>query len=285
MTFNHLAVLKSLETLKFINKPDNIINLGVQTLTISSNHINHIIKNNLCQQELFPQLIKLKEKFKNNKKVSTGDFFKTIGFSDYQSIDINEEENSLPFDLNTVIEDTYGYKKQYDLVINNGTGEHVFNQFSLFKNMHNLCKKNGIMLHIYPFIDWINHGFYCLQPIAFADVSAANNYEILKISFGNSNGAEVSYNIELNQLFGQLKPNDSKSDIFKMMEFAKKHLDKNIQVVSILKKKSSNEFIIPLQGKYLSDVKSLNKNNIYQNQKVGSSKAIGQIPDNNKRKN
>ena len=132
MTFNHLAVLKSLETLKFINKPDNIINLGVQTLTISSNHIKHIIKNNLCQQELFPQLIKLKEKFKNNKKVSTGDFFKTIGFSDYQSIDINEEENSLPFDLNTVIEDTYGYKKQYDLVINNGTGEHVFNQFLYF---------------------------------------------------------------------------------------------------------------------------------------------------------
>ena len=71
----------------------------------------------------------------------------------------------------------------------------------------------------------------------------------------------------------------------RVMEFAKKHLDKNIQVVSILKKKSSNEFIIPLQGKYLSDVKSLNKNNIYQNQKVGSSKAIGQIPDNNKRKN
>ena len=285
MTFNHLAVLKSLETLKFINKPENIINLGVQTLTISHDFINHIIKNNLCQQELFPQLVKLREKFKNNSKVSTSDFFKTFGFLNYQTIDINEEENSLAFDLNTVIEDTYGYKEKYDLVINNGTGEHVFNQFSLFKNMHNLCKKNGIMLHIYPFIDWINHGFYCLQPIAFADVSAANNYEILKISFGNSNGAEVSYDIELNRLFGQLKPNDLKSDIFKAMEFAKTNLDKNIQIVSILKKKSNDEFVIPLQGKYLSDVKSLKKSNIYQNQKVGSSQATGQVPDNNKRKN
>tara|TARA_B100000767_G_scaffold247291_1_gene247503 strand:- start:427 stop:1284 length:858 start_codon:yes stop_codon:yes gene_type:complete len=285
MTFNNLAVLKSLETLKFINKPENIINLGVQTLTISDDYINHIIKNNLCQQELFPQLVTLREKFKKNKKVSTSDFFKTVGFLNYQTIDINEEENSLAFDLNTVIEDTYGYKEKYDLVINNGTGEHVFNQFSLFKNMHNLCKKNGIMLHIYPFIDWINHGFYCLQPIAFADVSAANNYEILKISFGNSNGAEVSYNIELNRLFGQLKPNDLKSDIFEVMEFAKKHLDKNILIVSMLKKKSNDEFVIPLQGKYLSDVNSLKKRNIYQSQKVGSSQAIGQIPDNNKRKN
>ena len=68
--------------------------------------------------------------------------FLTVGFLNYQTIDINEEENSLAFDLNTVIEDTYGYKEKYDLVINNGTGEHVFNQLSLFKNMHNLCKKN-----------------------------------------------------------------------------------------------------------------------------------------------
>jgi len=52
-----------------------------------------------------------------------------------------------------------------------------------------------------------------------------------------------------------------------------------------LKKKSNDEFVIPLQGKYLSDVKSLKKSNIYQNQKVGSSQAIGQVPDNNKRKN
>ena len=45
-----------------------------------------------------------------------------------------------------------------DLVINNGTGEHVFNQHALFLNFHNLTKINGIMLNILPFIDWINHG-------------------------------------------------------------------------------------------------------------------------------
>ena len=70
------------------------------------------------------------------------------------------------------------------------------------------------------------------------------------------------------------------------MELTKKNLNKNILLVSILKKKSNNTFRIPLQGKYLSDIKSLKKNNnIYQNQKVGSSQALGQIPDNNKRIN
>lgn len=286
MTFNYLAVLKSLEIFNFTEKPKSIVNLGVQTLTVPHQFIDHIIKNELCHNDLIPQLYKLKERLRDKKQVSTSEFFKIIGFQNYKSIDINEQDNSLPFDLNNVIEDIYNYKDEYDLVINNGTGEHVFNQFALFKNMHNLCKKNGFMLHIYPFIDWINHGFFSIHPIAFADLSAANGYEIMKISFANSNGAEVSYKNELNHIFGQLKPNDLKSDIFKIMELAKKNLEKNILLVSILKKKSNNTFRIPLQGKYLSDIKSLKKNNnIYQNQKVGSSQALGQIPDNNKRIN
>ena len=43
------------------------------------------------------------------------------------------------------------------------------------------------MLHILPFIDWINHGFYNFNPIFFADLAASNEYEIVKMSFANRN--------------------------------------------------------------------------------------------------
>ena len=57
--------------------------------------------------------------------------------------------------------------------------------------MHNLCHTNGFMLHILPFIDWINHGFYSFHPIVLADLAASNNYELIKISFAHRDGSEV----------------------------------------------------------------------------------------------
>ena len=92
-----------------------------------------------------------------------------------------------------IIPEKYKFIKVYDLVINNGTGEHIFDQYSLFKNIHNLCNLNGLMLHILPFIDWINHGFYNFHPIFFADLSAANDYEIIKLSMADRNGNEIEY--------------------------------------------------------------------------------------------
>ena len=73
--------------------------------------------------------------------------------------------------------------------------------------MHNLTKKNGLLLHILPFIDWVNHGFYNFNPIVFADLAASNDYEIVKLSFANRNATEIiieskSYNL----VFEQIKP-------------------------------------------------------------------------------
>ena len=94
MTFNYLAVLKSLEIFNFTEKPKSIVNLGVQTLTVPHQFIDHIIKNELCHNDLIPQLYKLKERLRDKKQVSTSEFFKIIGFLNYKSIDINEQDNS-----------------------------------------------------------------------------------------------------------------------------------------------------------------------------------------------
>ena len=221
---------------------------------------------------------------KNKKHFNTKDYFKSIGFRDYKSIDINGAYNSLQFDLNKNISETYNYKEEYDLVINNGTGEHVFNQYALFLNFHNLTKLNGVMLNILPFIDWINHGFYNFNPIFFADLAASNNYEIIKISLANRDGAELKLNNEnLSILFEQIKPNRNDSKFKKMIDIAKTKLGRNILLVVITRKLSDNEFKIPLQGKYLNDVSNFKTD--YNLQESGSATAANQIADNNKRIN
>ena len=118
----------------------------------------------------------------------------------------------------------------------------------------------------------------------FADLAASNNYELIKISFAHRDGSEVFIKKEyLTNLYDQLKPDDKESFIYKIIEYSKANLKKNILIVCLLKKHSDKKFNVPLQGKYLSDFKSLNKKSIYLSQKIGSGEGKNQLADNLKR--
>ncbi len=185
MTFNPIAALNVLECKNMISKDKpKAIDLGSQTASIDSIFIKNLINQNKPLDDLQKKAF---EKLINKKNFTTKDYFNSIGFKEYKSIDINGAYESFQFDLNKNIFKHYNFDRKYDLVINNGTGEHVFNQYSLFLNFHNLTSVNGIMLNILPFIDWINHGFYNFNPIFFADLAASNNYKIVKISLANRN--------------------------------------------------------------------------------------------------
>ena len=282
MTFNPVAALNVIECKNIISiKGPKAVDLGSQTSSINNIFVKNLLNNNKTLDNIQKKNL---DNLSSSKFFATEDYFKLVGFKEYKSIDINGAYNSLQFDLNKNISETYSYNEKYDLVINNGTGEHVFNQYALFLNFHNLTKLNGIMLNILPFIDWINHGFYNFNPIFFADLAASNNYEIIKISLANRDGAELKLNDEnLSILFEQIKPNRNDSKFKKMIDIAKTKLGKNILLVVITRKLSDNIFKIPLQGKYLSDVSNFKTD--YNSQEKGSAMAANQIADNNKRNN
>ncbi len=286
MTFNPIAALNAAETLHFINcNKKNVIDIGSQTPTFGPNTIDVIVeRNSNLDKNLISNLLFIKDKLLKKEKIMSEDFFKALKFSQYSSIDLNGAYNSLNFDLNHDIKEKYKFNKKFSLVINNGTGEHVFNQYSLFKNIHDLCSVGGVMLHILPFIDWINHGFYSFHPIMFADLTAANNYNIKKLSFANRDGGEILINKEFhNDAYEHLKPKNQQSLLYKILDHAKKCLGKNIILVCAMQKTNSEEFKIPLQGKYLSDLDNNKSENHYINQAVGSGNAKNQLPDNLKR--
>ena len=282
MTFNPVAALNVIECRKIISNNDpKAVDLCSQTSSINDIFVKNLLNNNKTINNIQKKNL---DNLSNAQSFTTEDYFKSVGFKEYKSIDINGAYNSLQFDLNKNILETYSYNEKYDLVINNGTGEHVFNQYALFLNFHNLTKLNGIMLNILPFIDWINHGFYNFNPIFFADLAASNNYEIIKISLANRNGFELKLNDEnLSILFEQIKPNRNDSKFEKMIDIAKTKLGKNILLVVITRKLSDKIFKIPLQGKYLSDVSNFKTD--YNSQESGSAIAANQIADNNKRDN
>ena len=161
---------------------------------------------------------------------TTQDFYGLLGFTEYQSIDL-DGKGTLKTDLNKpeVPEEWAG---AFDLVTNNGTGEHIFNQAAIFELMHALCKPGGLMLHVVPWINWLNHGFYSFHPRLFGDLAEANGY---KVEFIWSNDRDdTSRNDEIS--FEETKTPTAQ--------------DKNLLIVVCLRKGNPSEFQVPFQGKY-----------------------------------
>jgi SAM-dependent methyltransferase len=97
-------------------------------------------------------------------------------FRSYNAIDLLppndyrlQQDLNLPFDLGT----------QFEVCINNGTTEHVFNQANCYKAIHDHTAPGGVMIHWTPCLGWIDHGLYNVQPGFFHDLARANGYEIL----------------------------------------------------------------------------------------------------------
>jgi hypothetical protein len=186
------------------------------------------------------------------------EFFDGLGYSDYLAIDINTELRSIAMDLNFILKDKYQYEAQFDLVTNNGTGEHIFDQRVVFENMHNLCCVNGVMLCVLPFSPWINHGFYNFNPNLFRDICAANNYELKFLWLAQNTGAyiELRHAMDSWSFFEQKRPLSPPSRLeeafWKLSRL--NNNPSNISIVAAYKKVSDKTFQIPMQGRYVNDL-------------------------------
>jgi SAM-dependent methyltransferase len=131
--------------------------------------------------------------------------YSCFGLDYYRAIDLSGEGGALGFDLNESLSDRYGFNETFDMVTNLGTTEHCFNQLGAFRNIHDLCRPGGLMIHAVPSQGWANHGFYSYTPRFFADVAEANGYAIEQLGFTVDVRPEiVPYNL------AQYRTNDSR---------------------------------------------------------------------------
>jgi hypothetical protein len=70
---------------------------------------------------------------------------------------------------------------RYDVILNFGTTEHIFNQWNCFEVMHNATKVGGVIYHQLPASGYLDHGYYCYTPLFFQEMAQANGYEILDL--------------------------------------------------------------------------------------------------------
>lgn len=200
---------------------------------------NQRLKNKKARNDLFKRLGINSATYTGS---STKDFFLALGFDKYLAIDVNTDMDAVAMDLNMDIVSHYNFREKFDLVTNNGTGEHVFNQLAVFKNTHDITKNGGFMIHVLPFYRWVDHGFYNFHPNLFFCLANQNEYKLHGVWIGTSDCAHVE------KLGTKLNRQKGYRHQFKLDTW-----ERDPMVVAIMQKVNDNEFEMPQQHLYAGE--------------------------------
>jgi len=118
-----------------------------------------------------------------SEKVSAKRIYATWG-AQHLSIDLNGEDGAIKADLDKPI--SKSLMRKFDLVTNYGTLEHVNNQFQGFKNVHDLSRKGGVMIHTLPPPgSWQNHARYYYPKEFVTQLALVCEYKIINLTVQN----------------------------------------------------------------------------------------------------
>jgi hypothetical protein len=150
---------------------------------------------------------------------------------EYSAIDPGEPLSRWKFDLNLPVP----IEQRFDLTINIGTAEHIFNVRQFFQTAHERTKPGGLMMHSSPFTGWPDHGFFNFQPTFFFDLALANQYEILSFVIGRVKPFE----------YVQVR---DREHVPQLIRSGKVPMGSHINVV--YRKAGEADFVVPMQGYY-----------------------------------
>jgi hypothetical protein len=106
-----------------------------------------------------------------------GTFFSLLGCSDVESLDLsNDEKPTYTHDLNQEVPDQL--KNRFDAIYDGGTIEHIFDVRSVFRNIFEMLRVGGRIIHQSPSSNHVDHGFYMFSPTLFVDYYSTNNFTI-----------------------------------------------------------------------------------------------------------
>jgi hypothetical protein len=158
--------------------------------------------------------------------------------SEMQAVDYQGTATALRLDLNGPI----ALNRRFDVVINHGTAEHIFNVAQVFKTVHDYTVPGGLMMHESPFTGWIEHGFYNLQPTLYFDLAEVNQYMLHGMFVQDLTARTVLQIRAREDLYELVKAND---------------LPENSMLFTVFRKPAVDvAFQIPIQGYYRGSLPS-----------------------------
>src|SRR6266487_4037593 len=113
------------------------------------------------------------------KNTSDVVFFRLLGLTDIKALDYSAYENAeIIHDLNLPVPNEL--RDRFDLIVDAGTTEHVFDVRQSLTNIAHMLKPGGRIIHISPANNYTNHGFYQFSPTLYFDYYSANAFVDLR---------------------------------------------------------------------------------------------------------
>ncbi len=164
-------------------------------------------------------------------------FFNLLGLKEVKAMDYSDYEGAdIIHDLNCPVP-KYLHNR-FDLIIDGGTTEHVFDVRQSWSNIGRMLKPGGRVIHTIPVNNWVNHGFFQFSPTLFFDYYSANKFVDLQ-----------AFLLDLDRYFLE---NRSVVDVFEISGDSRFMMSNRLLMLLFVAEKSvqSTENQVPIQSMY-----------------------------------
>ena len=135
--------------------------------------------------------------------------------------------------------------------------EHIFNISQALENLSKMLKVKGHIMHLSPCNNYIDHGFYSINPTLFKDFYTQNKFKILELYL-----IKQKYDLNKNLSWEVYEYDDEKMKYYNKWNWG----NSRMLVWIVAKKiKKIDKIIYPTQTKYLKLHKNLKTRNIAKN--------------------
>lgn len=144
----------------------SVATIGRQALILDNNQISRLIDKSSINTKYCEDLLSIR-----------------YGATEVDSYDANNYEKATYI---ANFNNKNSFEKKYDLVLDFGSLEHIFNTQQAFLNVATLCKKNGFIAHANPSNLFCGHGFYQFSPeLYYSLYSKKNGFEDTVVFLAN----------------------------------------------------------------------------------------------------
>ncbi len=170
MALHESALIRLLNTFRMTSANGSLIMLGKQMINIEWGHFMKTVG-----KFGFSYKKEIYEQIKDQYPIDSYQLFRMFGFQEVHAMDISDHEGAdFVFDLNLPV--TEDLKGRFDVILDGGTTEHVFNVPEAMKTISHMLKKEGIVVHSQPMAGYVDHGFYSFSPTFYHDYYTHNGF-------------------------------------------------------------------------------------------------------------
>lgn len=179
--FRRNLYLLALEHKKYPIRGD-VLTLGQQSVRTTLKEAKALFEKEGVILKNLPQSFDTKNKIPEWEKTEYDNYancqtiLTLLGADKVYVADVSDYENpDIIMDFNVPVDNKYHNK--FDIILDIGTLEHIFNIPRALENIKLMCKPGGTIILFAPASNAINHGFYQICPTLFRDYFALNGFE------------------------------------------------------------------------------------------------------------